>query len=231
MNLPTGTVTLLFTDIEGSTRLWEEQPGAMRMALARHDVLLREAIEANSGIVFKTVGDAFCAAFATAPEALSSALVLQHALQAEAWPDPIRLRVRTALHTGAVERRDNDYFGQPLNRVARLLAAGYGGQILLSDVAQELTRDHLPPAVSLKPLGEHRLRDLARPETVFQLLHPDLPAEFPPLRSLDNADLPNNLPQQLTSFIGREKESEGYYTGGCRFGQPFSACPRTERLC
>jgi predicted ATPase/class 3 adenylate cyclase/Tfp pilus assembly protein PilF len=205
--LPSGTVTFLFTDIEGSTRLWEEKPEAMRVALARHDVLLRVAIEANSGIVFKTIGDAFCAAFATAPEALSSALVLQHALLAEAWPDPIRLRVRAALHTGAVELRDNDYFGQPLNRVARLLSAGYGGQILLSDVAQELTRDHLPPAVSLKPLGEHRLRDLARPETVFQLLHPDLPAEFPPLRSLDNADLPNNLPQQLTSFIGREKES------------------------
>ncbi len=207
-NLPGGTVTFLFTDIEGSTRLWEEKPEAMRVALARHDVLLRAAIEANSGIVFKTMGDAFCAAFATAPEALSSALVLQHALQAEVWPDPIRLRVRTALHTGAVESRDNDYFGQPLNRVARLLAAGYGGQILLSDVAQELTRDHLPPVVSLKPLGEHRLRDLSRPETVFQLLHPDLPAEFPPLRSLDNADLPNNLPQQLTSFIGREKESD-----------------------
>jgi predicted ATPase/class 3 adenylate cyclase len=208
MHLPTGTVTFLFTDIEGSTRLWEEKPEAMRLALARHDLMLRDAIGVNSGIVFKAMGDAFCAAFATAPEALSSALVIQHALQAEPWPDGIRLCVRMALHTGAVEQRDNDYFGQPLNRVARLLSAGYGRQVLLSDVAQELTRDHLPPSVSLKPLGEHRLRDLARPEPVYQILHPDLPAEFPPLRSLDNADLPNNLPQQLTSFIGREKESE-----------------------
>ncbi len=207
MSFPSGTITFLFTDIEGSSRLWEEHPQAMRLALARHDALLRQAISDNGGVVFKTIGDAFCAAFATAPEALSSALVIQHALHAEVWPDPIRLRVRMALHTGAVELRDNDYFGQPLNRVARLLAAGNGGQTLLTEVAQELTRDHLPPGVSLAPLGEHRLRDLARPEAVFQLLHPDLPAEFSPLRSLDNPILPNNLPQQLTSFIGRGKES------------------------
>lgn len=111
-----------------------------------------------------------------------------------------------ALHTGAAEERDGDYFGQPLNRVARLMAAGHGGQTLLSLATQELTRDFLPPAVSLLDLGERRLRDLARPEHVFQLLHPSLPAEFPPLRSLDNPALPNNLPQQVTSFVGREKE-------------------------
>ncbi len=208
MNLPTGTVTFLFTDIEGSTRLWEESPEPMRRTLARHDALIREAIEANSGVVFKTIGDAFCAAFATAPEALSSALIIQHGLQSETWPGPLRLGVRMALHTGAVECRDNDYFGQPLNRVARLLWAGHGGQILLSDVTQELNRDHLPPGVALKNLGEQRLRDLARPETVFQVLRPDLLADFSPLRSLDSAELPNNLPQQLTSFIGREKEAE-----------------------
>jgi predicted ATPase/class 3 adenylate cyclase/Tfp pilus assembly protein PilF len=212
LNLPTGTVTFLFTDIAGSTRLWEEYPEAMRVALARHDELLRQAIESNNGYVFKTVGDAFCAAFATAPDALNAALGSQCALYAEPWPGAISLCVRMALHTGTAELRDTDYFGQPLNRVARLLGAGHGGQTLLTDVAHDLTRDTLPPFVALKSLGEHRLRDLGRPEPVFQLLHPTLPSEFPPLKSLDNPDLPNNLPQQVTSFIGREKEIESVKT-------------------
>ena len=208
MNFPTGTVTFLFTDIEGSTKLWEAQPGAMQIALARHDALLRQDIENNNGIVFKTIGDAFCAAFTTAPEALSAALAAQQALHAKVWPSALSVRVRMALHTGTAELRDNDYFGQPLNRVARLLAIGHGGQVLISTVAQELVRDALPPGCSLHSLGEHRLRDLGRAEPVFQLLHPDLPSEFPPLKSLDNPDLPNNLPRQVTSFIGREKEIE-----------------------
>ena len=208
MNLPTGTVTFLFTDIEGSTRLWEQHPEGMRLALARHDTLLRQAIEANEGIVFKTIGDAFCAAFATAPNALSAALAAQCALHTEPWTEGLVLRVRMALHTGAAELRDNDYFGQPLNRTARLLAIGHGGQALVSAATQELTRDMLPPTVTLSEVGEHRLRGLSRPETVFQLIHPDLPAEFPPLKSLDNPQLSNNLPQQVTSFIGREKEIE-----------------------
>lgn len=208
MNVPTGTVTFLVTDIEGSTQLWEQRPEAMRAALARHDVLLRQAIADNSGVVFKTIGDAFCAAFGTAPDALNAAFAAQCALQAEPWPDALALAVRMALHTGAAEYRDNDYFGQPLNRAARLLAAGHGGQVLLSDVAHDLTRDFLPPSAGLKSLGEHRLRDLGRPEHVYQLLHPDLPSEFVPLKSLDNPALPNNLPQQVTSFIGREKEIE-----------------------
>ena len=238
--LPTGTVTFLFTDIEGSTKLWEEQPAAMRSALARHDALLRHAIEAHNGVVFKTVGDAFCAAFATAPDALNAALQAQMALDAEwnhgghggiqrddaqgrltsAVSAPslssssvssvvlLNLRVRMALHSGAAQLRDQDYFGPPLNRVARLLAIGHGGQTLVSAVTQELTRDTLPPAAALHDVGEHRLRDLGRPEIVFQLNHPDLPATFPPLKSLDNPILPNNLPQQITSFIGREKEME-----------------------
>ena len=205
MPVPSGTVTFLFTDIEGSTRLWEDYPQAMRQALARHDEMLRQAVESNDGVVFKTIGDAFCAAFATAPDALNAALTSQCAFHSEPWPDDLSLRVRMALHTGAVEHRDNDYFGQPLNRVARLLGAGHGAQVLLSDVAHDLTRDTLLPSVRLRPLGEHRLRDLGRPETVFQLLHPDLPSDFPPLKSLDNPELPNNLPQQVTSFIGREK--------------------------
>src|SRR5581483_411596 len=132
MPLPTGIVTFLFTDIEGSTRLWEQHPEAMRSALARHDALLRSAIESYNGVVFKTVGDAFCAAFSTAPEALAAALAAQQALHAQDWTDVGGIRARMALHTGNAEERDGDYFGQPLNRVARLLAIGHGGQVLLS---------------------------------------------------------------------------------------------------
>jgi predicted ATPase/class 3 adenylate cyclase len=207
-DLPGGTVTFLFTDIEGSTRLWEEHPDTMRLSLPRHDALLRAAIEANAGVVFKTIGDAFCAAFPTAPQALHAALDARQAMRAESWPAPVVIRVRMALHTGAVEIRDNDYFGQTLNRLARLLAAGHGGQVLLSAATQELVHDVLPSDCSLQSLGAHRLGDLSRPETVFQLLHPDLTADFPPLKSLDNPKLPNNLPRQLTSFVGRERAME-----------------------
>ncbi len=206
MSLPTGTVTFLFTDIEGSTKLWEHYPDAMSMALARHDRLLTESIAANGGVVFKTVGDAFCAAFATAPDALMAALTSQRAIIAEPWPQDVTIRVRMALHTGTVEERDGEYFGQPLNRVSRLLGTGHGGQTLLSLACQDLVRDALPAGATLQDWGERRLKDLGRPEHVYQLLHPDLLAEFPPLRSLDNPDMPNNLPQQVTTFIGRERE-------------------------
>jgi predicted ATPase/class 3 adenylate cyclase len=203
-DLPTGTVTFLFTDIEGSTRLWEQHPEAMRAALARHDLLLREAIEAHDGHVFKTMGDQFCAAFAAAPEALTAALVAQRALQAELWIETGPLRVRMALHTGAAQQRDADYFGPPLNRVARLLVVGHGGQILLSATIEGLVRVALPASAGLRALGAHRLKDLQQPEHLFQLLHPDLPADFPPLRSL--SAFSHNLPVQLTRFIGREQE-------------------------
>ena len=205
---PTGTVTFLFTDIQGSTRLWEQHPDAMRPALVRHDHLMRQAIIQQGGYVFKTVGDAFCAAFPSAPDALAAALAAQVALAAEPWGLPTALRVRMALHTGAAEERDGDYFGQPLNRVARLMAAGHGGQTLLSGATQELARDYLPEAMTLLDLGQRRLKDLGRPEHVYQAAHPSLPSEFPPLRSLDNPELPNNLPQQVTSFIGRETQVE-----------------------
>ncbi len=204
--LPTGTVTFLFTDIEGSTQLWERQPDAMRSALARHDQILRDVIGRQGGGVFKTVGDSFCAAFATATDALEAALTAQKALGAEERAGGLRLRVRMALHTGAAEERDGDYFGQALNRVARLLSAAHGGQTLVSAATHQLVRDALPPGVTLGHLGEHRLRDLSRPEQVFQLCHPELPHEFPPLRGMNHPGLPNNLPQQLTSFIGRERE-------------------------
>jgi predicted ATPase/class 3 adenylate cyclase len=207
---PTGTVTFLFTDIEGSTKLWERYPDAMKAALARHDEILRAAIETHGGYVFKTVGDAFCAAFSTAPDALEATLSAQRALSAEAWGETGPLKVRSALHTGAAEERGGDYFGPPLNRIARLLSAGHGGQILLSLATQELARDHLPEGVGLRDMGEHRLKDLARPEHVFQLVAPDLPADFVPLKTLDTH--PNNLPAQLTPLIGREKEVEA----GCK---------------
>src|ERR1700693_4422225 len=126
-SLPTGTVTFLFTDIEGSTKLWEAHPEEMRAALARHDALMREAIVSANGHVFKTVGDAFCAAFAMAPDAVSAALKVQTALNTEPWPEETPIKVRMALHTGTVQTRDGDYFGPPLNRVARLLPIGYGG--------------------------------------------------------------------------------------------------------
>ena len=207
-SLPTGTVTFLFTDIEGSTKLWEAHPDAMRPALARPDHLLRGCVEDHTGYVFKTVGDAFCAAFLTANDALEAALAAQLALAAEPWGMPAPLSVRMALHTGSAEERGGDYFGPPLNRVARLMAAGHGGQTLLSTATRELVQDALPPGTTLRDLNQHRLKDLGRPEQVFQLLHPALSADFPPLRSLDNPDLPNNLPQQPTSFIGREKQVE-----------------------
>ena len=203
-SLPTGTLTFLFTDIEGSTKLWEAHPEVMRAAVARHDALLRQAVADNNGNLFKTTGDGIAAVFALAPDALAAAIAAQQALLAEPWPKPIVLRARIGLHTGTAEMRDGDYFGTTLNRCARLMAAGHGGQTLLSDVAHDLTRDALPPDVSLVALGEHRLKDLARPENVYQLAHPALTAEFPPLRTLDNPDTPNNLPQQVTSFIGRE---------------------------
>lgn len=203
--MPTGTVTFLFTDIEGSTKRWEQYPQQMQYALQRHDSILRQVIEAEGGYVFKTVGDAFCAAFHTPLSALQAALQAQRALQAEKWPKEIgSVLVRMALHTGMVEQRDGDYFGQPVNRVARLLSAAHGGQVLLSEVTHGLMRDTLPPQTSTLDLGEHRLRDLTRPEHIFQVMAPDLPTEFPPLKTLDNR--PNNLPVQPTPLIGREKE-------------------------
>jgi predicted ATPase/class 3 adenylate cyclase len=202
--LPTGTVTFLFTDIEGSTRRWEQHPEAMRSALARHDALLRSVITAHDGVVFKMVGDAVYAAFDVAADAVAAALAAQRALAAENWGDVGPLHVRMALHSGAAQCREGDYFGSTLNRVARLLSTGYGGQILLSAATQELARDGLPAGVSLQDLGEHALKDLLRPEHVYQLVCPDLPGEFPALKSLSRQL--HNLPMQPTPLIGREQE-------------------------
>jgi predicted ATPase/class 3 adenylate cyclase len=197
-------VTFLFTDIEGSTQLWEKHPRTMGQSLAQHDALLRGVFTAHHGQVFKTVGDAFCVAFANSSEAVQAAAAAQRALADASWDDTGPLRVRMALHSGDVEQRDGDYFGQTLNRVARLLATGHGGQMLLSRVMADTVRDLLPPEWTLRDMGEHKLKDLSRPEHIFQLQLRDLPSEFPPLRSLEV--LPNNLPAQVASFVGRARE-------------------------
>jgi predicted ATPase/class 3 adenylate cyclase len=239
-----GTVTFLFTDIEGSTRLWEERPAQMREALDRHDAILSRTIARHGGRLFKTMGDAFFAAFPAAPEALAAALEAQRALGEATEPgsrgagepggkgarepggkgarepgsevarEPggkgagehprLPLRVRMALHTGAAQERGGDYFGPTLSRVARLLDAGHGGQILVSLAACNQIRQDVPPGVELRDLGTYRLKDLQRAEPVFQVAHPDLRASFPPLRSLETER--HNLPVQLSSFIGRERE-------------------------
>lgn len=203
-NIPTGTVTFLFTDIEGSTKLWEDHPAQMKVDLAGHDGLLRRAIETNAGHVFKTVGDAFCAAFSFPSEAVSASVEIQKTLQSAQWQVPGAIRVRMAMHVGEVESRDDDYFGPTVNRVARLLSAAHGGQTLLSAAMAELVKDALPNGMSLLALGSHRLKDLGQPQQVYQLMHPDLAREFPALLTLDSR--PNNLLPQPTALIGREKE-------------------------
>src|SRR5271165_7166966 len=202
--LPSGTVTFVFSDIEGSTERWERDRAEMQLALRRHDAILRREIEARGGYVFKTIGDAFCAAFRTAPEAVAASYATQRAILSEDWSAIGGLKVRMAIHTGEADERDGDYFGPAVNRTARLLAIGHGAQVLVSGIAADLAQGMLPPRVTLRDLGQHRLRDLARPEWVYQLVADDLPAEFPALRSLDA--LPNNLPRQLTTFVGRETD-------------------------
>jgi predicted ATPase/class 3 adenylate cyclase/Tfp pilus assembly protein PilF len=205
-NLPEGTITFLFTDVEASTRLWEQFPDTMQTALARHDALLSDCVEAQGGHLFKRLGDGFHAAFATVEAGLAAALAAQIALHAQSWelPEDTLLRVRMALHTGQAEQRGGDYFGLSLNRAARLLAAAHGGQTLVSENSAALLADTLPPDAALRSLGKHRLKDLAQPQGIFQLLHPKLPSDFPPPRSLEA--FIHNLPLQLSSFVGREAE-------------------------
>jgi class 3 adenylate cyclase len=184
--LPSGTVTFLFTDIETSTVLWERDRQAMAAAVNRQLTLLRVAIQAHGGTHFKTIRDATQAALPTAPDAVAAALDAQRALLTENWGEIGPLQVRMALHAGEAEPNEQgDYLTAPLNRLSRLLSTAHGRQILLSQTVQQLTRGALPAGAKLRDLGEHRLRDLLDPERVFQLLHPDLPADCPPLRSLD----------------------------------------------
>ena len=202
--LPTGTVTFLFSDIEGSTERWERHREAMKSAVRKHEELIRTAISAHNGQVFKTVGDAFCAAFYNVADAISAALDAQRSLMKEDWSAVDGIKVRMAIHTGHTDEREGDYFGPAVNRVARLLAIGHGGQVLVSGASADLAQGELPSQAALRDLGAHRLKDLTHPEQVYQLTAPGLPGEFPPLRSLEA--LPNNLPLQITSFVGRELE-------------------------
>ena len=201
---PTGTVTFLFTDIEGSTKLWEQHPAAMQPAIGRHDALLRQVVQEHAGYVVKSTGDGLHAAFPTAHDACTAAVEAQRALLAEPWSEIGGLQVRMGLHAGAAEERDGDYFGPAVKRAARLMAVAHGGQVLVSQSTADLVRDQLPAEVSLRDLGAHRLKDLVRPEHVYQVVAPNLPADFPALKALDRQ--PNNLPVQLTAFVGRDRE-------------------------
>jgi predicted ATPase/class 3 adenylate cyclase len=199
--LPVGTVTFLFTDIEGSTRLWEEHADAMRGALARHDEMLGAVVAAHDGHVVKTTGDGLHAAFPTALEAVEAAIAMQLGLAAEPFDPSTPLRARIGVHTCEAQHRDGDYYGSGVNRAARLMNVAHGGQIVVSAATSELVRD---TSVELVDLGEHRLRDLAQAEHVFEVRAEGLASGFPPLRSLDA--LPGNLPVQVSSFVGREAD-------------------------
>ena len=201
---PALQVTLLFTDIEGSSALWERDETLMSQALALHDALARRTVESHGGSVVKKTGDGILAVFDEASAALTATLELQRALRDSAESGGAPLRVRCGLHRGVVEHRDGDYFGSTVNRAARIMSAAHGGQILLSQAMVDSVRDRLPAQVSLRDLGRIRLRDLSTPECVHQAVHPQLRLEFPALRTLETT--PNNLPQQPTNFIGRDKE-------------------------
>jgi predicted ATPase/class 3 adenylate cyclase len=208
--LPSGTITFLFTDIEGSTRLWDKQPEKMKAALGRHHAILQNAIASHDGHIFQIVGDAFFASFQEAANAVYAALDAQRALQRENWDLPSPVLVRMALHSGAVEVLTPDNpagayaSGPTLNRTARVLSAAHGRQVLLTQATYDLLRDHRPKEVNLHDLGQRRLRDLTHPEHLYQLNSEGLKADFPPIKTLDVR--PNNLPIQLTGFIGRKTE-------------------------
>ncbi|HEX2281849.1 MAG TPA: tetratricopeptide repeat protein [Thermomicrobiales bacterium] len=201
--LPGGTVAFLFTDIEGSTALWERNRPVMAAAVERHFTLLSEAIAAQAGVIFKTIGDAAQAAFPTVPHAIAAATAAQIALRREDWGELGPLRVRMAIHAGEAMPKDGDYLAPALNRLARVLATGYGEQILLTDTARALATS-LPLGYALQDLGKHRLRDLIEAERIYQLCGPGLPPDFPSLKSLNQQ--PTNLPTQPTVLIGRERE-------------------------
>lgn len=201
--IPSGTVTFLFTDIEGSTQLWELHPEAMKSALAKHDSLLHGIFLMHNGRIVKTTGDGFHVVFETATDAVQSAIHSQQALQKDAWGEAV-IKVRMGIHTGEAELRDDDYYGQTLNLAARIMSVGHGGQILLSETTYQVAREHLPANVSALDLGQPRLKGVTHAGKIFQISTPDLQQEFPPLNTQTHAT--NNLPTQLTSFIGRERE-------------------------
>ncbi|MGE3271532.1 MAG: tetratricopeptide repeat protein [Chloroflexota bacterium] len=208
--LPTGTVTFLFTDIEGSTRLLDSQPDAYRRALGRHDEIIRRAVAEHDGVVVQSRGDGFCAAFSRPLAAIRAAVGSQQQLRQEDWGEAGQLKARMGIHTGEVELHGGEYFGVPLHRCARIMDCAHGGQVVLSSATAGLVGEALPPGVRLKDLGEHRLRDLLRPERIYQLAEDGDVVDFPPLRTL--TAVPNNLPVQVTAFIGRGQQLQAVRT-------------------
>ena len=205
--LPPGTTTFLLSDVEGSTRLWESDPAEMPRAIARHDAIIEDRVVSRNGVVIKErgEGDSCFAVFPNAADAVTAAAAIQSDLAAEVWPTSAAVRVRIGLHTGHANLREGDYYGSVVNRCARIRSLGYGGQTLLSTVTYEAMGDEtLPKGVSTRNLGEHRLKDLTQPEQVFQLVIDGMSNEFPPLKSL--GAITNNLPEQLTEFVGRDSE-------------------------
>jgi predicted ATPase/class 3 adenylate cyclase len=198
------TLTFLFTDLEGSSKLWEQHRQSMTEALERHDAILRDAVESSNGQVVKTTGDGLMAVFASPADGVNACLKAQHGLAHEAWGQTGPLRVRMGLHAGEAATREGDYFGPTLNRAARIMSAGHGGQVLLSAAAAALVVDELPSASTLRDLGEYQLKGLGRAERVFQLVHPGLEAGFPPLATLSGR--PSELPEQPSAFVGRGVE-------------------------
>jgi predicted ATPase/class 3 adenylate cyclase len=206
--LPAGTVTFLLTDIEGSTRLWETMPDAMEAALERHNRLVTEVVEGHGGLVVTSrgEGDSFFAVFPSAVSAVEAAGACQLRLAEEAWPAGAALRVRMGLHTGEARVQEGDYVDHaPINRCARVKAAAHGGQVLVTKATRDLAGGGLGGGFGLKRLGEFRLRDLAEPELIYQLTHADLPADFPPLKTIHAG----NIPLQATSFVGRADDLSG----------------------
>jgi predicted ATPase/class 3 adenylate cyclase len=206
MQTSPGVVTFLFTDIEGSSRLWEQEPARMRGTMERHDTIVRSAVGEHGGRVVKMLGDGVHAVFDDPLAAVAAVIAMQRALLDAAAAGDVALAVRAGLHAGVEQERDDDYFGRAVNRAARIMSVAHGGQILLSQAVAALVAPRLGPDVRLRDLGEVRLRDLANAERVFQVVHPSLRAEFPALRALTST--PHNLPQQLSSFVGRERELE-----------------------
>ncbi|MBP63418.1 MAG: hypothetical protein CMJ62_17995 [Planctomycetaceae bacterium] len=207
--LPTGIITYLFTDVEGSTQPWQQYSDRMSELLTRHDALITAIVEEHGGMVVRSrgEGDSLFAVFVRARDGVAAACAIQLAILKEPWPLNLSIKVRMALHTGESELREHDYYGPVVNRCARLRGIAHGGQVVLSQVTAELVQDALGEGVTLQDMGAHRLRGMERPEQVFQLLHPGLPSDFPALESLDAQESPrHNLPAQLTSFIGRDEE-------------------------
>ena len=204
MTPPTGIVTFLFTDIEGSTKLAQEFHDKLSEILERHHSILNNAVVSNNGFVFKMIGDAFCCAFQNAEDAVRASVDAQKKLNTEIWNEAV-IKVRMGIHSGNAEWSGTDYMGYiTLARTQRVMSAAYGGQIIISNDAYEIKKDYDSEEISFRDLGNRRLKDLIQPLRLYQIMSADIPADFPPLKTLDAR--PNNLRIQLTSFIGREKE-------------------------